>query len=99
MFIEVACHALVRPHSECSQEFIERMAFCLLRAMSAGNAAPDNFIRASRLYLFARGAPPERLDEVDELVISLPKAMFSARPSGLVIDGEAALERLLKMAV
>ena len=98
-FIEVACHALTQPLTTTSAEFVERKALSLLQAVNRGRASVDNFPRATRLYLLAKGTPLERLDEVDEMTETFMRAMAEGRRNGLVYDADASLGLLLEMAV
>ena len=99
MFIEVACLALARPLSANSAEFAERMSFYLLQSMHAGETSSDNFTRAARFFVISKGAPSERLDEVEEIAEPFLKAMLARRQSGLVYDAAAAMDQLLEIAV
>ena len=107
MFIEVLCLALERPASEDGSSeplteneaaFVERMSLTILASVNRGRASPENFPRATRLYLLSKGAPVDRLDEVDEMLETFAKAMAQGRKGGLHYDAKATLGLLLTMA-
>lgn len=98
-FVEAACHSLWRPLTEKSVEFIERMSLKLLQAMNRGRISPSNFPRATRLYLLSKGAPFERLKEVDEMMGTFLEAMADGRRNGIVYDGATSMGLLFEVAV
>ena len=97
--IEAACRSLPQPLADENADFTERMSLRLLLGMNRGRISRDNFPRANRLYLLAKGAPVERLPEVDEMVETFMRAMAEGRRNGLVYDAAASLRLLLEMAV